>query len=1283
MHGLEVLLFGGFQLRRHEEPLPPIPSRAARSLLAYLIMYRGVRHPRERLAAQFWPELSAARARRRLSHTLWQIQDALSESSADADHLEVAADALSVRPDAPYRVDVEEFERGLDRLRARRSHGPARVRDLADLEQVVDLYQGDFLAGHYETWVLEEQQRLEQRYLDALNHLVDLARSQGAYDDALTYARRLTNQDPLREDAHREVMRLSTLLGRTSDALRQYERCRTVLADELGTSPSAATEQLHQRILRQRQQHRVATVDIEPEPFPERLQLLGRESERDAAIGVLERALTGAGGAVLVEGDPGAGKSRFLSELVDDGEWRGFQVLAASCRGPEAPTSYGLIRQLLEPALTPLRIAQLLPRVPPVWLGLVAQIVPSIRGVLPSEHAAPPAVRQEEAAQRLHHAVEATLVELAALQPLLVVADDLQWADEASIEVVARVAAAGRDRRIALLLGYRGDELRARGPVWDAIRDIDRRSRAVRVELGPLDAFSIAELVRLVGRQRGLDHSIAARLQRETGGNPLFVVETLRALTDPTVESSAAVGGEVGDDIRDGSDPEYLPLPGSIRDLVLSRLARLSPETRLVLEVAAVAGDGTGLDIVEAATELPREVIAEATGRLVRHSLLRELADGYGLHHDQIRRVVLDGLPPADARALHQRIGDALERRQPGAVEQLAHHFSAAGVLRKAVVYLRSAGRQAMEVHAYAAADRYLTRAITAQRSQPASLAARFDLVAEHETVLDVLGARDRQRRAVEELLTLAAGAPRREAEALRRRALHAAQTGDLSTAQDAAGRALELVRAAGEDDVLPGALLSQGKVLALAGQRHRAVEVFSQAIALPGVPPALELELRTSLASVLREVQRYDEAAAELTVALELADRHGARREEAHVLGVLGTVRMETGHAAEASELYGQAIERCRSIGFRRGEGINLVNQGNVLYALDQVGAALSAYVTAAEVFAELDDQRGEAAVRLNLGFVCHTVLGDDERASRELDAAVRHFAAVGDVPFEAACRDARASVASCAGDLAAAELELERAFALPGIRDHSWIACQLLRRRSELRLAEGSTTAAGSAVSEALDLARQHHLADLEAGLLALQGAVMLAAGDVSGAVRCSEEAVAAVHEGVERSYLVHLQHHDALRAAGRSDDAAAAADRAAGALRQVLDSLDETDRPRAAALPAHRRIIEGGTPAVAGIKVMVAAASAPRGRPLRPVELVEVEVHLEVDSDAPDDPIERRRHLLQRSAEQIVAQGGAATITDLARLLGVSEATVRRDLQALRRAGDVVETRGRRSG
>jgi len=459
-------------------------------------------------------------------------------------------------------VDVEEFERRFDELRVRRADGRNRSRDLAELEQVVELYRGDFLPGHYEPWVVAEQDRLEQRYLEVLSTIVAVAKEQGAFEDALVYAKRLTNQDPLREDGHREVMRLSMLLGRTNEAIRQYERCREVLAEELGAEPSAATRQLNERIVRQRSLGGAGPAP-QPAEHPDRFALVGRDRERAAAVGMLARAVGGHGGAVLVEGEPGVGKSRLLAEVVDDGHWRGFAVLHAGSRSPEGSGPYAVVRDLLERTLTPLRIEQLRHRVDGVWLATAAVLLPGIRAALPEEALGLARLSRAEAAERLRDAIAQLVVGLAEMDPLLVAVDDLQWCDVESLAVLEAAAAVAGERRILLLLGYRGDDARGRPEVWDAIRDIDRRAAPERLLLGPLDGFSTAELARMAGAGRPVGRTMVTRLLEETGGNPLFVLETLRALSE-----------EHRLDEIDSQAADQLPLPGSIRERVLSRVTK-------------------------------------------------------------------------------------------------------------------------------------------------------------------------------------------------------------------------------------------------------------------------------------------------------------------------------------------------------------------------------------------------------------------------------------------------------------------------------------------------------------------------------------------------------------------------------------------------------------------------------------------------------------------------------------------------------------------------------------
>ncbi len=1271
MQPLEVVLFGGFALRRGSDTVPPIPSRVGRSLFAYLVVNRGVPQTRERLVAELWPELSEVRGRRRLSHTLWQLQDALGELPGGSSYLEVQADTLAFSPSAALRVDVDEFETGLEQLRHLRDDRAMRARDLGRLEEVVDLYRGDFLDGHYEPWVRSEQERLGQRYLEALGLLVGVTKRFGAYDDALVYARRLTNQAPLREDAHREVMRLSMLLGRPAEALRQYERCVEVLADELGTAPAVETTGLYERVLRQQRIGPDAPLEaVHPGPFPDRPPLVGRDRERQAAIAVLESGLGGRGGAVLVEGDPGVGKTRLLEEIVEDGGWRGFAVLSTSCTAAEVGGAFSVVQGLLAGWLTALRVEHLRHRVEPVWLEQVAKLVPALRRVVPAAPDTPPDLDRAEGAQRMRDAFVRVLVALAEVDPTLVVVDDIQWSDDESLDVLAALASELATHRLALVVGYRADEARSREGVWEAVQRIDRVARPTRLLLGPMDAFSLGELVRSVARGHQVDPSAISRLQRETGGNPLFVVETLRELAH--ADDLVALGSD---------DPTRLPVPGSIRDLILTRLDRLPAEGRSVLEVAAVAGDRSDLDMLAAAIELPRSAVVGAVDLLVRRSLLRELDDGFGLHHDQVRRVALDAIDPQALRVLHRRVGHALEVQAPDDVERLAHHFDAGGETRRAVHYLWASARRAVSLHAYATADAFYRRASDRQAGAPASLTARFELLAEHEDVLDVLGERERQRQVVDELATLAGDDARNNIEVTRRRALLDAELGGLSTAVDLADRAVAAAEDLGDPAVLRLCLQAAASVRSWMGRRDEAVPLLERAIVAAGSSIAAAAS-RTTLASILRELHRYDDAVAHLTAARAVAEDAGELREQARALGVLGSIRMETGDGLQAVELYRASLELCERIGFRRGAALNLVNLANVLYVHNDMAGSLDAHDRAGRIFRSLDDPRGVALVGLNRGSVRHALLGADDDAERDVTAALAYFEQVGDALLEGSCRDTLASLAIRRGELDTASRHVDRGLRVAG-QGAARAEVQLLQRRAELHLLQGRAVAARQDLESARQVAATHRLEELLPGVLAWLGRAWLHLDDADAALELTTAAVGLLGIGVDRELDIRLAHHDTLQAAGHPTAAEEAAHEGAVIAREMLGSLDPAMRERAAAQDPQARLLAiGAIAAPRTLTITVASRVTPLGRAVRPDDLVEVGLQLP-RSGGPADPIERRRWLLAEVVHQIVEQEGAPTVADLAGILEVSGATVRRDLAALRGAGQTLPTRGASTG
>ncbi|MGD2179405.1 MAG: BTAD domain-containing putative transcriptional regulator [Anaerolineae bacterium] len=230
-------------------------SPTAQSLLAYLILYHERAISRERLASVFSPERSAQRARRALSHALWQIRRALGPAG---DRIVTKQGTVTFALHPGDQLDVEQLE---EVVRPAVRSSDISGDSIRRLEDAAALYRADFMSDYYDDWALVKREQLRELYLHALERLIALHKRRSDHKEALNYAQRLAAADPLREAAHRELMRLYHLLGRPRAALEQFEALHDLLAEELGVEPSTATIALRDEVL-------VTREDVEPPHLP-------------------------------------------------------------------------------------------------------------------------------------------------------------------------------------------------------------------------------------------------------------------------------------------------------------------------------------------------------------------------------------------------------------------------------------------------------------------------------------------------------------------------------------------------------------------------------------------------------------------------------------------------------------------------------------------------------------------------------------------------------------------------------------------------------------------------------------------------------------------------------------------------------------------------------------------------------------------------------------------------------------------------------------------------------
>ena len=1035
---IRLYTFGGLRIERDGQPVR-LPTHKTRDLLAYLITFRGRPHPRLVLAGVLWPDLPEEKARRRLSDALWRLRRALSECVTADDK------TIGLCTGPSCWLDVEEFvARSRPQAHLIQGDGSETTKGplIAHLRDAIALYQGPFLEGLYHDWVLLERERLHGLYLEVLGQLLKLYKQATDYENALLIAQRLVAAEPLHEAAHRELMRLYHLLGRDAEAVAQYHRCREVLRKELDVAPAPETEALYHTLSRRSPSPPQTSTTYVPTPVYrplvdlDELPLVGRDAERSALLGHLEAAISGRGGIVLIEGEPGIGKSRLARELIAGARWRNVNAVLAGADGTALP-SFGLFLAALSPLLTPLRIRQLARLVPPLHLRAAALLLPSISqtlpDVLPLSDLPPPQARE-----RLQQALVVITLGLSRIAPHLWVLEDVQWADPETLSLLPLLALHLKESRILILLTGRSAELRSRPAVWDSLQALDRAIPFPRYTLTRLDTAAVRSLVSdLLGKD---DPDLADYLMRESEGVPLYLVEILKAWRDEGYLQPTRWGTWEWQGEPPSGPPSFLG-----ETVIERRLARLSPAANEVLAVAAAIGTEVDFDLLSSAYILSASPPAPdapdryllAIDELLCLGFLVETDTGYRFSHDRVRQAIYRRLPLSRRQSLHRSIAQALEILFPDQFELLAHHFAAAGERQPTIHYLLRAVKRAQEVFAHdAALEGYgqLLDLLTRPEDRP----LRCDVLRDRARVLGWIGDREAQGRDLGEMLRLARALSddARIAAALQLRSEWHRVQGHYEQANADAMAALEIYDRLG-DKHAQAALLSQlGWNVVYTANHPQAADYFRRALSiyeslddlqgqihcLSGLMSAAELggdysrsmfysERCMALAEALGDphcisdallgvgVRNYDfgdleSARTHLRKALRISEAIGERRYQAAIHYYLGEVACEGRDFETAHHHLNAALEIFREVQDLSWEGDALAGLGRLALLQGQPTVASERLMAAYQRRQELNEP-GYAVIDLSYLALAELALGDEGAAWQHSREAVAQLEA------------------------------------------------------------------------------------------------------------------------------------------------------------------------------------------------------------------------------------------------------------------------------------------------
>jgi DNA-binding SARP family transcriptional activator/predicted ATPase len=803
-------------------------SRKELALLFYLATEGGL-HPREKLAALLWPEAGEDQSRASLRNALYGLRKTLKDGTG-RDHLRAERDA-AVGLDLGSGVDLDL--RLLDAVSAR----PVAVVPNEDLSVFEELraaaaaYRGEFLEGFsldgatdFEYWVSLERERWLRRSEAIFDRLSRLELGSGEVRAAVATAERWTHHAPASEAAYRRLMEAYFAAGNSAVALRAFEACRRVLQERLGVEPSAETEALAARI--RAEAFSSSTVQHASSLAPEatgsprgglEIPFVGRSEEFGILVEEYHSARESAR-AVAVSGEAGIGKTRLVEQFLSWALAEGADVLKGTAFEATGGLPYGplvgALRERVDRERAPDDLLE------DVWLSELSRLLPELEERYPD---LPPPTSDETAAKaRLFEAVATLVAALAERKPIVLFVDDVQWADAATFDLLRyasrRWAEEGAPVLLVMAARTETPELRTRLTQRRAgfSRDLPMR----RVVLGPLTERETVRLLRSLafleqeggGEETARLELFGGWLHNETGGQPLFLSETLSDLVERGVLVSSGEAGGWTVDLE--AAPGGIVPPG-VREAILARLARLGPGASVLLAAAAVLGLPSDFEDLRRVAGMEEDEGLSALEEALASGLLREVVgdgasplDGYACAHDKIRDVIYTEAGGARRRVYHRRALRMLEEDEDAPAAELARHALAAGLSGEAFRHLLAAGDEAMALFAasdavehYESARKHL-RGARGRSGGPPITAEMKHLYANLGRAYELSGQWEKARSAYEAMLAASRDErePALECAALNRLAILVVQRfGDVAAATDLLEQALEVAQTSGD----------------------------------------------------------------------------------------------------------------------------------------------------------------------------------------------------------------------------------------------------------------------------------------------------------------------------------------------------------------------------------------------------------------------------------------------------------------------------------------------------
>jgi len=771
---LKIYLLGQFKLHADDIPLD-LPSRSAQSLLAFLALNQGVNIRREKAASILWPEATESNARAYLRKALWQIRKSLEDGSLAWDqYLQINNISISFKQPSDVWLDADLIRSNTD------------TKSIEAMVETASLYRGELLPGFYEDWIVVEREHLLMAYHQLMDQLIDRLLQEKRWDDVIQWSEEWIQLGASPEPAYRALMKAHAGLGNSSMFSLSYQRCVETLSRDLDISPSPETRKLFGQLRDANQVPKKTTSSLVAEKLPlfftenapcpvERPVFVTREKEFQQLDKFLDQVIDNQGKAIFVTGETGSGKTTFINEFIFRVQAQHPELIVAhgNCDAqtgigdPYLPFREilnlltGDIESLWSAGTITREYAQFLWNLLPVTIQALVHTAPDLLDTFISSTAVVERVERYAASNSawvlalrqlltdkgvnpgmgnphqndLFIQYSKLLQTLAKEYPVILVLDDLQWADIGSISLLFHLGKNLPGHRILVIGAYRPEDValtraQQRHPLEPVVNELRRLLGEIQIDLDLADRDIFVNAL-LDSEPNLLGPEFREKLFQLTRGHPLFTIELLRGMQER---------GDIVQDIKgrwiEGANLDWETFPARVEAVIEERIGRLNPVSQAILRTGSIEGEVFTAEVVACVQGRSEaeifDLLNNDLGRkhhLVRSQSIQRL-DGqmlstYRFRHNLMQRYLYQCMDEIERVHLHEQVGNVLEdiytrsANTESISPQLARHFLKAKNSEKALFYLQQAGERAFQVYAYQEAISHLSKGLALLETMP------------------------------------------------------------------------------------------------------------------------------------------------------------------------------------------------------------------------------------------------------------------------------------------------------------------------------------------------------------------------------------------------------------------------------------------------------------------------------------------------------------------------------------------------------------------------------------